>query len=92
VLKEKSSNNTYKLDRQDIAKQYKGKDVRVSGTLDSSDNTIRVAPIEIDRIEASQTRKNTSADEENQNSGCEEKNDFGSTPPGRLLRKPTRAT
>jgi Protein of unknown function (DUF5818) len=46
VLKDRSSNNTYKLDRQDIAKQYEGKDVKVAGTLDSSDNTIRVSAIE----------------------------------------------
>ena len=46
VLKDKSSNNTYKLDRQDIAKQYRGKDVKVSGTLDSANNTIRVSTIE----------------------------------------------
>ena len=46
VLKEKSRYVTYKLDRQDIAKQYDGKDVRVSGSLDSSDNTIRVSTIE----------------------------------------------
>lgn len=46
VLKDRSNNNTYKLDRQDIAKQYQGKDVKVSGTLDSADNTIHVSTIE----------------------------------------------
>ena len=46
VLKDRSTNHTYKLDRQDIAKQYQGKDVKVAGTLDSSDNTIRVSTIE----------------------------------------------
>jgi hypothetical protein len=45
VLQDRSSNNTYKLDRQDIARQYEGKDVKVAGTLDSSDNTIRVSAI-----------------------------------------------
>ena len=46
MLKVRSSNNTYKLDRQDLAKQYNGRDLRVSGILDSSDNTIRVSRIE----------------------------------------------
>jgi hypothetical protein len=46
VLKDRSTNNTYKLDRQDIARQYEGKDVKVAGTLDSSDNTIRISTIE----------------------------------------------
>jgi Protein of unknown function (DUF5818) len=46
VLKARSSGTTYKLDRQDIAKQYEGKDVRVTGTLDRSDETIRVSAIE----------------------------------------------
>jgi predicted lipid-binding transport protein (Tim44 family) len=46
VLKDSTSNATYKLDRQDLASQYENKDVRVTGTLDSSDNTIRVSTIE----------------------------------------------
>ena len=46
VLKAKSTAATYKLDRQDVAQQYEGKDVRVTGTLDRSDNTIRVSTIE----------------------------------------------
>ena len=46
LLKDTTSNTTYKLDRQDLAKQYRGKQVKVTGTLDSSDNTIRVAAIE----------------------------------------------
>ena len=37
---------TYKLDRQDLASQYENKDVKITGTLDSSDNTIRVSTIE----------------------------------------------
>ena len=46
VLKDSTSNTTYKLDRQDLASQYENKDVKVTGTLDSSDNTIRVSTIE----------------------------------------------
>lgn len=46
VLKDSKSNTTYRLDRQDIAKQYAGKEVRVTGTLDTSDNTIRVSTME----------------------------------------------
>jgi hemolysin activation/secretion protein len=46
VLKDRSSNNIYQLDRQDLAKPYEGKDVKVAGTLDTSENTIRVFSIE----------------------------------------------
>src|SRR5437868_4235155 len=46
VLKDSTSNMTYKLDRQDLASQYENKDVKITGTLDSSDNTIRVSTIE----------------------------------------------
>ena len=46
VLKDKTSSTTYKLDRQDLAKEYDGKDVRITGTLDKSDNRIQVSTIE----------------------------------------------
>ncbi len=40
------SKATYKLDDQEKAKQYVGKSVKVTGTLDSATNTIHVASIE----------------------------------------------
>jgi hypothetical protein len=46
VLKDTATQTTYTLDDQDRAKQYDGKTVKVTGKLDSSSNTIRVASIE----------------------------------------------
>ena len=46
VLKDRASNTTYQLDRQDLAKHYDGKNVRVTGTLDKEDKTIHVSTIE----------------------------------------------
>ena len=46
VLKDAATQTTYTLDDQDRAKQYEGKTVKVTGKLDSSSNTIRVASIE----------------------------------------------
>jgi hypothetical protein len=46
VLKDTATQTTYTLDDQDRAKQYEGKTVKVTGSLDSSSNTIRVASIE----------------------------------------------
>jgi hypothetical protein len=43
-----AGNTAYKLDDQSLAKQYKGKNVKVTGSLDKSTNTIHV-----DKIEAS---------------------------------------
>jgi hypothetical protein len=40
------SKSTYKLDDQEKAKQYSGKNVKVTGTLDSSTNTIHVSDIQ----------------------------------------------
>jgi hypothetical protein len=37
--------DTYPLDQQDTARQYENKDVKVTGSLDSGTNTIRVASI-----------------------------------------------
>ena len=39
--------STYKLDDQEKAKQYLGKNVKVTGTLDASTNTIHVSAIEV---------------------------------------------
>ncbi|HVB36319.1 MAG TPA: DUF5818 domain-containing protein [Candidatus Acidoferrales bacterium] len=46
ILQDKASGATYQLDNQDKAKEFAGKDVQVSGTLDPSTNTIEVADIE----------------------------------------------
>lgn len=46
VLKDSATSSTYTLDDQDRAKQYEGKTVKVTGKLDASSNTIRVAAIE----------------------------------------------
>jgi hypothetical protein len=42
----KSGNTAYKLDNQTQAKEYKGKNVKVTGSLDTSTNTIHVEKIE----------------------------------------------
>lgn len=47
VLKDQATNATYKLDNPDQAQQYVGKDVKVTGTLDPSSNTIHVSDIEM---------------------------------------------
>jgi hypothetical protein len=41
-----SSNKTYQLDDQEKAKQFQGKSVKVTGTLDESTETIQVTAIE----------------------------------------------
>ena len=46
VLKDEATRTTYTLDDQDQAKQFEGKSVKVTGKLDTSSNTIRVATIE----------------------------------------------
>ncbi len=48
VLKDSASKSTYKLDDQDRAKSFEGKDVKVMGTLDAATGTIRVVSIEIE--------------------------------------------
>ncbi len=45
VLKD-DAGTTYKLDNADQAKEFVGKKVKVTGTLDASSNTIHVASIE----------------------------------------------
>jgi lipopolysaccharide export system protein LptA len=47
VLKDEATNITYKLDNSDQAQQYVGKEVKVTGTLDPSSNTIHVSNIEM---------------------------------------------
>jgi|SRR5271167_208957 len=46
VLKDGASKSTYMLDDQDKAKQFEGKEVKVTGTLDPATNTIRITNIE----------------------------------------------
>jgi uncharacterized protein YdeI (BOF family) len=46
VLKDSSQKMTYALDDQSQAKNFEGKDVRVTGMLDAQTNTIRVSAIE----------------------------------------------
>lgn len=47
VLRDEATSTDYKLDNEDQAKQYMGKNVRVTGTLDPSTNTIHVTNIEM---------------------------------------------
>jgi lipopolysaccharide export system protein LptA len=47
ALKDEATNTTYKLDNEDQAKQYAGKSVKVTGTMDPATNTIHVANIEM---------------------------------------------
>jgi hypothetical protein len=46
ALKDEATSNVYKIDNEDLAKEYVGKSVRVTGTLDSTSNTIHVTNIE----------------------------------------------
>ena len=46
VLEDSTSNTSYVLDNQKKAKQFEGKNVTVTGTLDSSKNRIHVKKIE----------------------------------------------
>lgn len=45
VLVDKASGARYQLDKQDRARQFVGKDVKITGTLDPSTNTIEVSEI-----------------------------------------------
>lgn len=45
VLQENSTQTAYKLDDQDKAKQFEGKDVKVMATVDPSTNTLHVVDI-----------------------------------------------
>jgi uncharacterized protein DUF5818 len=46
ILQDKASGATYQLDNQDKAKEFAGRDVKVTGTLDPSTNTIQVSDIQ----------------------------------------------
>ncbi len=46
MLKDSSTKKTYQLDDQDKAKEFEGKDVKVTGTLDAGTGTIRVTAIQ----------------------------------------------
>ena len=45
ATKDPNTKTTYKLDDQEKAKQFEGKNVKVTGTLDASTNTIHVSEI-----------------------------------------------
>ena len=46
ATKDPNAKTTYKLDDQEKAQQYVGKNVKITGTLDASTNTIHVSDIE----------------------------------------------
>ena len=45
ILEDKASGARYQIDKQDKARQFVGKDVKITGTLDPSTNTIEVSEI-----------------------------------------------
>lgn len=45
ILEDKASGAKYQIDKQDKARQFVGKDVKITGTLDPSTNTIEVSEI-----------------------------------------------
>ncbi len=47
VLKDASTKAKYKLDNAGQVKQYQGKNVKVTGTLDTATNTIHVSNVEL---------------------------------------------
>jgi hypothetical protein len=47
VLKDMTSNTSYKIDDEQKVKDYVGKMVKITGTLDQSQNVIQVESIEI---------------------------------------------
>jgi hypothetical protein len=47
VIQDDASNSTYKVDNEDQLKQYMGKNVKVTGTLDAQTKTIHVTNIEV---------------------------------------------
>jgi hypothetical protein len=46
VFNDEATNSSYQLDDQKTASKFAGKKVKVTGTLDASNNTIRVQAIE----------------------------------------------
>ena len=49
ILEDKASGARYQIDKQDRARQFVGKDVKITGTLDPSTNTIEVSEIKAER-------------------------------------------
>jgi hypothetical protein len=47
MLKDSASNTSYKVDDESKVKDYEGKQVKVTGTLDSSSNVIHVDSIQV---------------------------------------------
>lgn len=47
VLQDESTKTAYRLDDEKQAKKYAGKSVKVTGTLDSSTNTIHVSDVQL---------------------------------------------
>lgn len=47
ILNDDVSRNPYQLDDQDTASKFNGKKVKVTGTLDATNNIIRVQSIEV---------------------------------------------
>jgi hypothetical protein len=45
VLQDSATSQSYQLDDQDKAKQFEGKSVKVTGTMDSTTNTLHVVDI-----------------------------------------------
>lgn len=45
VLRDSATQTSYKLDDQDKAKQYEGKNVKVMATMDASSNTLHIVDI-----------------------------------------------
>jgi len=49
MLEDKDKSTSYKLDDSGKATRFDGKNVKVTGTLDSSSNTIKVQSIDEDK-------------------------------------------
>jgi Protein of unknown function (DUF5818) len=47
VLRDEASNTSYKLDNQSAVKKFSGKNVKITGVLDSTTNTIHVSNVEL---------------------------------------------
>ena len=47
VIHDEASNSMYKVDNEDQLKQYMGKNVKVTGTLDAQTKTIHISNVEV---------------------------------------------
>ena len=47
VIHDEASNSMYKVDNEDQLKQYMGKSVKVTGTLDAQTKTIHISNVEV---------------------------------------------